>query len=143
MTRKRLTPAAAARRAEIVKMRRARLTFAQIGQRLGITPQRCGQIYRAALADVPAEELDEHRVEELDLIDLASNQLMAIASGAKASNRDRIEAWNAVCRWAERKTRLLGLDQPQRHAVMTLDSITAEIQRLEAELAANEGESIP
>jgi hypothetical protein len=134
--RKRLTPASAARRVEVVKMRRARLTFAQIGDRLGITQQRAGQLYREALADVPAQQVDEHRAEQLELIDLAVNRLMSIAADPETSPRTRVEAWSAIRGWSERKAKLLGLDAPAKHEVCTLDAITAEIEKLTAELAA-------
>jgi hypothetical protein len=134
--RKRLTPASAARRVEVIKMRRARLTFAQIGDRLGITQQRAGQLYRDALADVPAQQVDEHRAEELELIDLAVNRLMSIAADPETSPRTRVEAWSAIRGWSERKSKLLGLDSPSKHEVITLDAINAEIEKLAAELAA-------
>jgi hypothetical protein len=134
--RKRLTPASAARRVEVIKMRRARLTFAQIGDRLGISQQRAGQIYRAALSDIPAQQVDEHRAEELELIDLAVNRLMSIAADPETSPRTRVEAWSAIRGWSERKSKLLGLDSPSKHEVITLDAINAEIEKLAAELAA-------
>jgi hypothetical protein len=117
-------------------MRRARLTFAQIGDRLGITQQRAGQLYRDALADVPAQQVDEHRAEELELIDLAVNRLMSIAADPETSPRTRVEAWSAIRGWSERKAKLPGLDSPSKHQVLTLDAIDAEIGRLTAELAA-------
>jgi hypothetical protein len=134
--RKRITPTAAARRVEVIKMRRARLTFAQIGDRLGITQQRAGQIYRAALSDIPAQQVDEHRAEEMELIDLAVNRLMVIAADSEVSARTQVEAWSAIRGWAERKSKLLGLDSPSKHEVITLDAINAEIEKLTAELAA-------
>jgi hypothetical protein len=134
--RKRLTPASAARRVEVIKMRRARLTFAQIGDRLGISQQRAGQIYRAALSDIPAQQVDEHRAEELELIDTAVNRLMSIAADPETSPRTRVEAWSAIRGWSERKSKLLGLDSPSKHDVITLDAINAEIEKLAAELAA-------
>jgi hypothetical protein len=117
-------------------MRRARLTFAQIGDRLGISQQRAGQIYRAALSDIPAQQVDEHRAEELELIDTAVNRLMSIAADPETSPRTRVEAWSAIRGWSERKSKLLGLDSPSKHEVITLDAINAEIEKLAAELAA-------
>jgi hypothetical protein len=117
-------------------MRRARLTFAQIGDRLGISQQRAGQIYRAALSDIPAQQVDEHRAEELELIDTAVNRLMSIAADPETSPRTRVEAWSAIRGWSERKSKLLGLDSPSKHEVITLDAINAEIEKLAAEPAA-------
>lgn len=124
------------RRAQVVAMRRARLSFAEIGRRLDISGQRAGQLYRLALAEVPAQQIEEHRAEELDLIDTAVNRLLALAADGSVSPRTRIEAWNSIRGWAERKAKLLGLDAPTKHEVVTLDAIDREIARLSAELSA-------
>lgn len=132
---------AAERRAEVVKLRRQRLTFDAIGKQLGITAQRAFQIYRAALAAVPAQQVDEHRAEELGLIDDAIRDLLDIALDHDRP-RTAVEAWGQIRGWAERKAKLLGLDAPTRHEVVTLDVIDAEIARLTAELGKSEsGES--
>jgi hypothetical protein len=131
---------AAERRAKVVAMRRRRATFDQIGRALGVTRQRAHEIYRSALAEIPAQQLEEHRAEELMLIDDAINHLMKIARGDATSPRTAVEAWNAIRGWADRKARLLGLDAPARHSleVITTEAIEAEIARLEAELGPPE-----
>lgn len=61
---------------------------------------------------------------------------MGIATGTTTSAKTRVEAWLAIRGWAERKARLLCLDAPTKHAVLTLDALYAQIAALEAELAA-------
>jgi hypothetical protein len=126
---------AAERRAQVVALRRRRLTFDEIGAELGVSRQRAHAIWRAALAEIPAAQLDEHRIEELALIDDAIANLMPIARDHKRP-RSAIEAWNAIRGWAERKAKLLGLDAPGKRQieVITADVIDREIARLEAEL---------
>lgn len=129
-------PAQAARLAEVVTLRRQRLTQADIAVRLGISQQRVSQLYAQALAEIPAAQLHEHRAEELTLIDDAIADLMPIARD-HGQARPAIEAWNAIRGWADRKARLLGLDAPAqtRVEVITEDVVEAEIARLEAEQA--------
>ncbi|GAA4630065.1 hypothetical protein GCM10023196_053890 [Actinoallomurus vinaceus] len=132
---------AAERRAKVVAFRRQRLSFAEIGRRLGVSPQRAHQLYTRALAEVPARHVDEHRAEELILIDDAIADLLDIAHD-HTRPRPAVDAWNAIRGWAERKARLLGLDAPTRMQVITMDAIDAEIARLNAELAADDAAEI-
>jgi hypothetical protein len=44
---------------------------------------------------------------------------MSIATDNNTSARTRVEAWSAIRGWAQRKARLLGLDSPTKHAVLT------------------------
>jgi hypothetical protein len=134
VAKQRLTREQAERRAQVVQMRRARMSFAEIAEQLAVTPQRVGQLYRDALAQIPRQNVDEHRAEELELIDTAVGALIGIATDSTTSARTRVEAWSAIRGWAERKARLLGLDAPKTHAVLTLDAIDAQIAALEAEL---------
>ena len=132
---RRLTPEGAARRARIIEMRRKRMTFAEIARQEGISDSMVHKLYRQALAEIPAYQIDEHRAEELELIDTAINRLLAIAEDGDVSPRTRVEAWSAIRGWAERKAKLLGLDAPLRTEIVTLTEIDAEIRRLEAELS--------
>lgn len=102
---------AAERRTQVVALRRRRLTFAEIGTEMGFTAQRAHQLYTEALKEIPAHEVEQHRAEELALIDDAVKELLVIA-GNRAQPRTAVEAWNSIRGWAERKARLLGLDQP-------------------------------
>lgn len=104
---------AAERRTQVVAYRRRRMTFAEIGDAMGFSAQRAHQLYKEALAAVPVLEVNEHREEELALIDDAIADLMAIATEHKQP-RTAVEAWNGIRGWAERKARLLGLDAAQK-----------------------------
>ncbi|MGH7743293.1 MAG: hypothetical protein ACREQ5_00525 [Candidatus Dormibacteria bacterium] len=134
----RLTLESTQRRERIIKMRRARLTWDAIGKREGISGQMVGRIYQEALAEIPIHQIDEHRAEEMDLIDLATNRLMALAADTTVTPRTRIEAWNSICRWAEHKAKLLGLLAPQKVQVMSMDALDAEIAELKAIKRAEE-----
>lgn len=124
---------AAERRAQVVALRRRRLTFDQIGRALGVSKERAWKIYQEALAQVPAAHVDEHRAEELMLIDDAISDLLKIAKDHDKP-RTAVEAWSAIRGWAERKAKLLGLDAPTRHEVLTIDAIDAEIRMLRAQM---------
>jgi hypothetical protein len=124
-------------RTRVVALRRDRLTFDQIGAALGVTKQRAYQLYREVLAEIPAAEVAEHRAEELLLIDDAIADLLPIARD-HVRPRTSVEAWRAILGWAERKSRLLGLDMPVRTATqVTIDGeVERDIERLVAELLA-------
>jgi len=127
-------------RAEVVNRRRIRMTFPEIGKQLGITKQRAWTIYQEALAAIPAAHVDEHRAEELMLVDDAIRGLLVIARTAD-SWRTRVEAWTSIRGWAERKAKLLGLDAPQKFEVLTLDQIDREIDLLNQQIAAADNAS--
>jgi hypothetical protein len=57
------------RKAEVMRLRRQGHTFEAIGDRLGITKQRAHQIYAAALAEIPAQEVTEYRAEQAARLD--------------------------------------------------------------------------
>lgn len=138
-------------RAEIVALRRQRLSQQEIARRLGISQQRVSQLYRQTLAEIPAQQVDEHRLEDLEQLDyLASKaievlerQHVTVSNGRVVSLNDEpieddapvLAAIAALLKVQERKAKLLGLDAPTKHEVVTLDAIDAEIARLNAELA--------
>jgi hypothetical protein len=117
---------AAEQQARVVELRRRRLTFAEIGQTMGFTAQRAHQIYNDALKAVPALQVDEHRVEELTLVDDAIASLWDIAHNAKQP-RTAVEAWTSIRGWAERKAKLLGLDTPVKQELTVDGGIRYEI----------------
>jgi hypothetical protein len=128
------TVEAAEKTAKIVELRRQRISFDEIGPIVGLAPRVCRRRYNRALAEIPAQHVDEHRAEELMLIDDAIADLMILARDAKISARSRIEAWSTIRGWAERKAKLLGLDAPTQ--VVTIDKVDQEIAALQRELAA-------
>ena len=70
---------AAERRAEVVRLRRSRASFDEIGRALGVSRQRAWSIYQKALGEIPAAQLEEHLAEELALVDDAIADLMPLA----------------------------------------------------------------
>lgn len=128
---------AAEQRALVVAFRRRRMTFAEIGAELGVTAQRAHQIYVAALKAVPALEVEQHRAEELTLIDDAIADLFPLATDHDRP-RTAVEAWNSIRGWAERKAKLLGLDVPVRADIMVheVTQQDLELQEMLREAAA-------
>ena len=130
-TRPRMTPEGAQKRARVVELRAKRWSFAAIGAEVGLTGQRCGQLYRQALAEIPMRNVDEHRAEAGELADAAVKDLVRIATDVKAGLRYRIDTWLAIARWEEHRCRLVGSLAPLRTEIQTIGSIDAEIARLE------------
>lgn len=130
----------AARQARVVQMRRARATWDQIAAEVNVAKSYAHDIYQQALAENPlsAIQVDEHRLEETELIDTATRSLLGVALGRDVSPRTRVEAWSALRAWAERKAKLLGLDSPTQVQVTTMDALDAQIAALEVELAGND-----
>lgn len=121
------------RRAQVVALRRRRATFEQIGRALGVSKERAWKLYQEALAEIPAAHVDEHRAEELILIDDAIADLLKVARDHDRP-RTAVEAWNSIRGWAERKAKLLGLDAPQQIEHFTIDAIDAQLRILKAEM---------
>src|SRR5690606_498026 len=69
-----------------------------------------------ALAAIPAMQVEQHRAEELTLIDDAIADLWPIAHD-HTQPRTALEARESVRRWAELKATLPGLDAPVRVSV--------------------------
>ncbi|MGW6502952.1 sigma factor-like helix-turn-helix DNA-binding protein [Nonomuraea angiospora] len=57
------------RKAEIVRLRRQGVEFAEIGERFGVSKQRAHQIYTQALKEIPAHEVTELRTEQAERLD--------------------------------------------------------------------------
>jgi hypothetical protein len=97
-SRPRMTAEGAQKRARVVELRAQRLSFSEIGAEVGLTPQRCGQLYAQALAMIPMRNVDEHRAEAGELADQAVRDLLTIAMDVRAGLRNRIDAWLAIAR---------------------------------------------
>jgi hypothetical protein len=129
-----MTATDADRRAQVVELRGEGLTFSAIGRELGITDVRAGQLYKKALASRVDLSVDEHRVEQSELIAEGIRELRAIANGPKAGLRYKIDSWLAIVRFLERAAKLHGTDAPLKTEVMTISTIDQQILALEAEL---------
>ena len=127
---------AAERRAQVAQMRRARLPFAEIGRRIGVSEQRAWQIYQEAIAAIPAAAVNQHRAEELVLVDDATRALLGIAADKSVTPRTRVEAWNSIRSWAEHKARILGLNAATK--VEVSEDVRIQILALAAELGTVE-----
>lgn len=128
--------ATAERRAKAVAMRLAGLDFQTIADRLGYSDRAAAHkdITRAMEANVQEmhRNADVLRQEELDRL----NRLQAGLWPAAAAGDPK--AVQAVLGIIDRRCKLLGLDAPIRHEVVTLDAIDNAIQQLTAELGRTE-----
>jgi hypothetical protein len=129
MAKPRIDAAGIARRAKAVELRRARFTFAEIGKELNVNASRAFELYTEGLRVAPVANVEQHRTEEMELIDAATKDLLLIARDHGVSDRTRVEAWSAIRGWAERKSRLLGLD-----AAVKFEDVTATEDGRDAEL---------
>jgi hypothetical protein len=129
-----MTATDADRRAQVVELRGEGLTFSAIGRELGITDVRAGQLYKKALASRVDLSVDEHRVEQSELIAEGIRELRAIANGPKAGLRYKIDSWLAIVRFLERAAKLHGTDAPTKTEILTLGGIDQQIAELELEL---------
>lgn len=134
----------AERMARVVGMRRRRVAWRDVAEDLGLSVRYVRDLYSEALAEVPVAEVDEHRAEELALYDDAVSELLELARDPDQTGRVRVDAYEALRGWCERKAKLLGLDAPT--TVVTLDALDREIAQLSAELgvaAADEAADAP
>lgn len=122
-----------ARRAACFKMRMQGRTFPEIAEALGYnSKQAAWSDYQAALRDARAEYADD--LEELRAFELV--RLDAIAARAWVYDETgEIKALDVLLKVADRRARLLGLDQPVKHE-LSMSLLDAEIARLDAVIAA-------
>lgn len=123
----------AERRAKAVAMRLAGVDYETIAQRLGYASRGAAytDIDRALQARLAEQHQGAHVLRQQELARL--DRLQAAAWTAAASGD--LKAIETVLKVIDRRCKLLGLDAPVRHEVVTLDAIDAEIARLTAELA--------
>lgn len=134
--------ATADRRGKAVAMRLAGLDFQTIADRLGYADRAAAHkdITRALEANVAEmhRNADVLRQEELDRLNRLQAGLWPTAAAGDP------KAVTAVLGIIDRRCKLLGLDAPIRHEVVTLDAIDNAIQQLSAELGRTEvGEATP
>jgi transcriptional regulator with XRE-family HTH domain len=140
---RRMTPSQADRLAQVVEMRRQRLTQDEIARRLGISQPRVSQLYSKALAMIPAAHVEEARAEELLLIEDALSALLVIARDEHTSPRTKVEAWTGARGWSERRSKLLGLDAPDRHEYLAISEIDRQLEELKLEMALQDDAGLP
>jgi hypothetical protein len=139
-----------ARYAQVISLRRARVPFEKIGQQLDpkVSGPRAYQIYQEALAHNPltAAQVDMHRVEALEMVDLCVRRLLTLATSQLSSPRIQVDALNALRAWEEHKARITNTYAPTKHEILTIDAIDAKIRALEIELGTmpeRDGEGEP
>lgn len=96
------------RRLKALEMRKARATYTQIGQKLGISKQRAYTIVQQALRETLQEPADDVRKLELETLDRLQFGLWQHAAAGNQGAVDR------VLRIMERRAKLLGLDAPSQ-----------------------------
>jgi len=132
-------------------------TYSQIAENLGYAD--ASGAYRAvqrALAAVPAENVDELRriqSEQLDALTAKAFEVLESTHFAHTVHGELVlapdgqpliddmpvlHAIDRLIRLAERRSKLMGLDAPSRHEVITLDYLDAQIRDAAAELARAE-----
>ena len=126
-----------ARRNQVATLRLAHLTQAEIAARVGVSVGTVNadlKAIREAWQERARTSIDEWVGEELAKLDRLERSLMPLALQGQATAAER------VLSVMDRRAKLLGLNKPERfeHTVITRDAIETEIERLEAELAAND-----
>jgi hypothetical protein len=124
------------RDAECVRMRKACLDWDTIVEKLGYSSRgHAHDRFIAMMRNYPRDDVEQMRDLELDRIDLACQQLApAIRAGGMVGVK-AIEAWNKL---SERRSKLMGLDKPDRRelTVLSKDTVSAAIEKLNTELTA-------
>lgn len=129
----------AARDARVVELRRHGWAWADIGADVGLTPQRCHQIFDAFRLSIPNSVAESYRAEELDLLGRGTRDLLAMAMDPTVSERTRAECWREVRMHSESRRKLLGLDVPVKREIEIWDS-SSEEARLRSEIAVMQRE---
>jgi hypothetical protein len=139
--------------------RRRGLSYPQIAAEMKCSLSGAHQSVPRALADSAREASEEVRQIEAARLDdymralnrvlLAKHYVVSTATGKVALHPETqqplldddpvIRTVLALVRVSERRAKLLGLDAPTRHEVITMDAIEAEISKLEAEVGRNAG----
>lgn len=139
----RITPEVLEREAEVLKLRRAGLTFDMIAKRVGYADASGAHLaYERACKRIVYAEVEQVRKEEQDRLDIAQ---AAVWAGVLQGD---IPSITALIRIMDRRAKLLGLDMPtrvqQEVTVWNGDgNLDKEIQDLIQRLAASDsGEGV-
>jgi hypothetical protein len=142
----------AARDAEAARLRALGWSLTEIAERLDFyNPVQAGASIRRALANTTRIARDEQRLLELQSLDECERALwvkiraqhILVSNGHIIRGDDEqpiedsrflLEAIDRILRVKESRRKLLGLDAPARSEVLTIDSVEAEIAKLEREL---------
>lgn len=122
----------AERRSKAITMRVAGVDWETIASHLGYASRgaACTDVDRALAARVAEQTRNVDVLREAELLRLDRLQAGVWAQAVAGDTK----AVDAALKIIDRRCKLLGLDPPQRHEVVTLDAVEAEIRRLSAEL---------
>lgn len=120
----------------ITQLRAEGHTFAEIGRRLDISRELAGRIWRRAVSRAPIANVREWRESELELIGTAIRELFEIARNPNAAFKERVAAYDSICRWDERRAKAIGSDAIVKRevTVLTEDTIGAAIRKLQGDM---------
>jgi hypothetical protein len=137
--------------AEAARLRARGQSYREIAAALGYQDDSGSYraVQRALVATVaePADELRALQVAQLDMlaqqalgvlerehISISQGRVMCIDDVPVPDDGPVLAAIDRLLKIQERRAKLLGLDAPSRHEVVSLDALDAEINRLSAEL---------
>lgn len=145
----------ALRRRQAIDMRMTGASYQEIADKLGYTTRgaACQDVSRALEQAVVEQtrSVEAYREEELQRLDVLLAEAWAVlqrehvtVSHGRIIKDDfdkpilddgpTLSAIDRILKIQERRAKFLGLDAPQRHEVVSIDSVDAEIRRLTAEL---------
>ena len=121
---------------EALRLRSKGLTYQKVADSLGVSKSTAHERVQRALAAIPKEAVEEYRKLETERLDTMLERVMEKVThdDGKSGFLFAVDRALAIM---DRRAKLLGLDSPTKHEVITLGAVEAEIQRLEAKLGAN------
>lgn len=142
----------AQRDAEAARLRSRGLSYRQIASELGYFDgsgaRKAVQRALAAIRAEGAEEVRQLQLQQLDYLTTKALEVLerhhvTVSNGRLIKVDDQpleddgpvLQAIDRLLKIQERRAKLLGLDAPTQHQVVTLDAIEAEIARLTAQFA--------
>lgn len=138
--------AALERRRTALELRKRGFAYSEIADHLGVTRQAVHQMVKKGIAEIldeTRESAEEVRTLELERLD---RMFMRLYKEAMPSHPDAIvnhKAIETMLKIMDRRSKLMGLDAPSKHEVMTIDQLDAQIAALETELAQNDSAPEP
>jgi hypothetical protein len=130
-----------ARQIKAVALRLAGLDFQSISDQLGYTNRSVAaqDVDRAISARI---EDGTRSIDELREMELLRLDRLQAAAWAKALAGE-LKSIELVMKIIDRRCKLLGLDAPERHEVVTLDWLDTQIRDLQARIAARATDGAP
>lgn len=140
--------------AEAARLRAQGWGYAQIGEKLGVSMQGAHQAVQRALTAAVREPADDVRALELSRLDLLwqaawtvltkhhvtvqQGKVVYLGDEPLEDDAPVLNAIDRLLKVQDRRAKLLGLDAPTRHEVITLDAIDQEIAKLTRELGGRD-----